>query len=322
MSELNVNEVNVLNEFGGEMVDPEFYESHKDDDPDEPLVESPKEVVEDIFEEYDIVEYIKEVHTRACDASTKLKIGMKASNMSLNGGFESGRCYVYLGLPGEGKSSTLLNLALQIKKNNPEVKTKDPTKKPVVVFLTMENTLNETVERIFNMVVSDEEISSFQDYTQVLNLLKTNGITVSDNNPVGLEFRYVPSVDTDYLYTLYDELMADGKECICMIQDRIKCRDLKLINGDMRIDAVIDEFKEFANTKKIPVITASQMNSYVAKIIDESRRTNKADLVSNIGESNLITENADVAFILLPYQKKGREVIYALVHQEGEEPKE
>ena len=107
-----------------------------------------------------------------------------------------------------------------------------------------------------------------------------------------------------------------------MIQDRIKCRDFKLINGDMRIGAVIDEFKEFANTKKIPVITASQMNSYVAKIIDESRRTNKADLVSNIGESNLITENADVAFILLPYQKKVREVRYALVHQEGEEPKE
>ena len=294
MSELNVNEVkDVLNEFSGEMVDPEFYESHKDDDTDEPLVESPKEVVEDIFEEYDIVEYIKEVHTRACDASTKLKIGMKASNMSLNGGFESSRCYVYLGLPGEGKSSTLLNLALQIKKNNPEVKTKDPTKKPVVVFLTTENTLNETVERIFNMV-------------------ETNGITVSDNNPVGLEFRYVPSntVDTDYLYTLYDELMAEGKECICMIQDyikRIKCRDFKLINGDMRIGlgAVIDEFKEFANTKKIPVITASQMNRDAAKIIDENRRTNKADLVrmigrSNIGESTLITENADAAFILVP----------------------
>ena len=181
----------------------------------------------------------------------------------------------------------------------------------------MENTLNETVERIFNMVVSDEEISSFQDYTQVLNLLKTNGITVSDNNPVGLEFRYVPSntVDTDYLYTLYDELMAEGKECICMIQDyikRIKCRDFKLINGDMRIGlgAVIDEFKEFANTKKIPVITASQMNRDAAKIIDENRRTNKADLVrmigrSNIGESTLITENADAAFILVP--EEGRD---------------
>ena len=271
------------------------------------------------LEEESFEDTIKEVYTRACDASTKLKTGMKAFNMSLNGGFESSRCYVYLGLPGEGKSSTLLNLALQIKKNNPEVKTKDPTKKPVVVFLTMENTLNETVERIFNMVVSDEEISSFQDYTQVLNLLKTNGITVSDNNPVGLEFRYVPSntVDTDYLYTLYDELMAEGKECICMIQDyikRIKCRDFKLINGDMRIGlgAVIDEFKEFANTKKIPVITASQMNRDAAKIIDENRRTNKADLVrmigrSNIGESTLITENADAAFILVP--EEGRDGI-------------
>ena len=43
----------ITNEFlEVEMVDPEFYEAHKDDDPDSPLVESP--------EENDNVEYIKE----------------------------------------------------------------------------------------------------------------------------------------------------------------------------------------------------------------------------------------------------------------------
>ena len=36
-----------------EMVDPEFYEAHKYDDPDESLVEAPEEVVENIFEEYE-----------------------------------------------------------------------------------------------------------------------------------------------------------------------------------------------------------------------------------------------------------------------------
>lgn len=79
------------------------------------------------------------------------------------------------------------------------------------------------------------------------------------------------------------------------------------MNGDMRValGAVVDEFKEFAIAKHIPVITASQMNRDAAKIIDEGRYKNESDLVrkigrSNIGESTLITENADSAFIIVP----------------------
>ena len=56
------------------------------------------------------------MYNRAIDGSTKLKTGIQAINRSLNGGFENDRCYIYLGLPGEGKSSTLLNLTLQIKR--------------------------------------------------------------------------------------------------------------------------------------------------------------------------------------------------------------
>ena len=61
---------------------------------------------------------VAHMYNRAIDGSTKLKTGIQAINRSLNGGFENDRCYIYLGLPGEGKSSTLLNLTLQIKGNN------------------------------------------------------------------------------------------------------------------------------------------------------------------------------------------------------------
>lgn len=255
---------------------------------------------------------IEHVFNRNIAESTKLKCGMESFNKSLNGGYENDRCYIYLGLPGEGKSSTLLNLALQIKMYNKEVKTKDPTKKPCLLFLTMENTLDETIERMFSILVSDENMGNFESSKEVYRLLRQNGLAVTDESPINIVFKYVPSnsVTTDYLYTLYDELLAEGQEVICLIQDyikRIKCRDHKIFNGDMRLGlgAVVDEFKEFAIAKHIPVITASQMNRDAAKIIDEGRHKNEAELVrkigrSNIGESSLITENADSAFIIVP----------------------
>lgn len=255
---------------------------------------------------------VAHMYNRAIDGSTKLKTGIQAINRSLNGGFENDRCYIYLGLPGEGKSSTLLNLTLQIKGNNKDIVTKDPTKRPTILFLTMENTLNETLERVFSILVSDDDISEFGGHKEIMQLLRQNGLGVSNDSPIDIEFRYVPSnsVDTDYLYTIYDEMSANGQEVICLVQDyikRIRPRDFKLMGGDMRIalGAVVDEFKEFAVAKHIPVITASQLNRDAAKIIDEGRKSSEADLVrkvgrANIGESTLITENADSAFILVP----------------------
>lgn len=255
---------------------------------------------------------VAHMYNRSISGSNKLKSGIQAINRSLNGGFENDRCYIYLGLPGEGKSSTLLNLTLQLKANNKDIKTKDPTKRPTILFLTMENTLNETLERVFGILVSDEDISEFGDHMEILKLLKQNGLAVTNDSPIDIEFRFLPSnsVDTDYLYTLYDELNANGQEVICLVQDyikRIRPRDFKLMGGDMRIalGAVVDEFKEFAIAKHIPVITASQLNRDAAKIIDDGRNKNDADLVrkvgrSNIGESTLITENADSAFIIVP----------------------
>lgn len=254
---------------------------------------------------------ISHIYNRNISGSTKLKCGMQAFNNSLAGGFENDRCYIYLALPGEGKSSTLLNLALQIKKYNPDVETKDPTKRPCILFLTMENTLDETLERMFSILVSDKGIGTYESSDEIMKLLIENGLTVNSENPIDLVVKYIPSntVDTDYLYTLYDELLDDGKEIVCVIQDyikRIKCRD-RDARKEMRLmlGAVVDEFKEFAIAKHVPVITASQMNRDAARIIDEGRYKNEAELVrkvgrSNTGESAMIIENADSAFILVP----------------------
>lgn len=259
---------------------------------------------------------IDDVYERNCNPSTKLKTGMTAFNRSLAGGFENGRVYVYLGLPGEGKSTTLLNIGLQIKQNNTQYTTKDKTKRPCVLFLTMENSLDETIERIFNILISEDNMSSYGSSDEVKKILMQNGLAITDESPIDFVIQYVPAntVNTDYLYTMYDQLLDQGKECICVIQDyikRIRSRDFKLLKGDMRLGlgAVIDEFKEFAIDKQIPVITASQMNREATSKVDDGRKNRTVDLVrnlgrNNIGESLLILENADAAFIITPETTK------------------
>lgn len=251
------------------------------------------------------------VYDRLHNPSTKLKTGMQAFNNIISGGFENGRIYLLFGLPGEGKSMTMLNLALQLKKFNRNYKPKDPAKRPCIVYLTMENSLEETIERAHGILVA-------KDFDRKLSLeeltaqFKNNGFAVTDDDPIDIVIKYIPAntVDTDYVYALYDELADSNKEVICMVQDyikRIKCRDFEVLGKDpyMALGSVVDEFKQFAIDKDIPVITASQLNREAAKAIDEGRKISRNNLVecvgrNNIGESIKILENIDSGIIIIP----------------------
>lgn len=281
---------------------------------------SSETVTESIFSLRDNVfsERIRKIHEELNDPYNKIKSGMQGFNQMINGGFQAGRVYCILGLPGEGKSLLLLNLAYQIKKHNKTYTLKDPTKTPCVVFLTMENSEAETIDRLFVMSanVSLEEDSRLEDIT---NRAKNVGeLYLSKDNPIDIVVKFVPanSVTTDYLYTLHDELEDNGYEPICLIQDYLKC--IKSSDSSYRTDlrlelgAVTKEFKTFALTKSIPVITASQFNRDGISSVDAGRRTNRIDTVSlldrsNIGESMLILENVDATIFIVPeWDENGR----------------
>lgn len=65
----------------------------------------------------------------------RLQFGSIALNTITGGGVYNGRTYLLLGLPGEGKSSTLLDMALQIKKYNKNYICRDKTKNHVLFYL-------------------------------------------------------------------------------------------------------------------------------------------------------------------------------------------
>lgn len=256
------------------------------------------------------VSTMRETYQQLSSPSNRLRFGTQALNALTGGGVESERVYTLLGLPGEGKSTTLIDMAIQIKRYNKDYVCKDPTKKPCVVLLVMENGIKETVQRIFSMCVGTDMLNYSED--EAVEILKTQGnLQVSSEDPIDLIVKYKPnlSVDSGYLYTMVEDLEDEGYETICVIQDYLKrIRSVDgTFGGDLRLQlgAIINEFKIFATLKSIPVITASQLNRDATSHIDEARTKNKADLVrllgrSNVGESNLILENSDWIALIAP----------------------
>jgi replicative DNA helicase len=264
---------------------------------------------------------MRETYRKLASPSNRLVFGVQALNALTGGGVESGRVYTLLGLPGEGKSTTLLDMAIQLKRYNANYVCKDPTKKPCVVLLTMENSVKEDVQRLFSMCNDGNDMLNYTE-DEALNVLKTTGrLKVDSTDPVNIFIIFQPNLskDTSYLYEMVEDLEDEGYETICVLQDYLKrIRSVDgMFGGDLRLQlgSIVNEFKVFATLKDIPVITASQLNRDATKHIDEARQVNKADLVrllgrSNVGESNLILENSDwIALIAPEYDRDGNKLL-------------
>lgn len=264
-------------------------------------------------------ECITEVYNKITSPSNKLITGFTGINELLGGGFESKRVYAFFGLPSEGKSITLLDMALQIKKYNPGYICKDPTKKPCVIYFTLENSLEESVVRLCEMVGIQGTMADYS-VEELIYKLRTEGeLYVNSASPINLIMVYKPgmSVDTSYLYTMTEEYEDRGFEVMAVVIDYIKRIRSTLDNSDTRVwlGNVINEFKVFASTKDLVVVTASQLNRDATSHIDEARKATKNDLVrmlgrSQIGESMLILENLDGAFLIAPeYDSNGNKYL-------------
>lgn len=239
-----------------------------------------------------------------------LKTGMQALNEMFNGGLQATRLYLLLGLTGGFKSGTLLNLAYQIKMNNKNYKTKEPGKLPTILFVTHENTVEETIDRLFSLCCAKDVDDRLKNYSpkDAIKLLKNTGflkITKENNIDLLIIYKASNTIDTGDLDSMIDELEEAGREIICLIHDYIK--KIKPVNYSKEtkdsLANAIDELKAIAIARKIPVITASQLNREASKSIDAEMECNKTDLArflgsSNVGESWKMIENADVVLIV------------------------
>lgn len=260
------------------------------------------------------------------DAVTKLKdkdkmfiTGIKRWNTILGPAYLSKRLYTYLALPGGGKSQVLLKSALDIKRYNGHVKAKDPNKNPAVLVITMENDIDETVERIFNMCGNADDIRNFTP-KQVAKILKRDGqLTLTEENNIDIIIKYYPnrSIDTNDLYGIIKDLDDDGSEVIALVLDYLKrIRPAEKADTEKEeLKNITNELKTLAKIQDIPVITAQQLNRNAASVVDAALQANKEDIAKLIGRDGIagaweIIENSDFVCVIHQEEKKDTGDLY------------
>lgn len=228
------------------------------------------------------------------DALQKLKdrnrifvTGIQRWNTILSPGYLSKRLYVYLAFPGKGKSTILLKSALDIRKYNKDIQTKDPDKRPAVLFLTLENDIAETVERIYNMTVDSDDIRNYSA-KQVKKKLKKDGhleLTKDDNIDIIIKEYRNRELDTNDLYGIINDLADEGIEVITLIVDYMKrIRPAERANDEKtELKNISNELKELAKFFDIPVITAQQLNRSGATVVDAAVQAKKEDVTRLVG---------------------------------------
>ena len=255
----------------------------------------------------DSSDMIRQVHNHFNKSSNIINTGIQCHNRQLNGGYQAGRVYLYLAISGGGKSMMLLNTVKWFLKHNTHIKSENPALKPVALYITQENDMNETVERMFNLCVPSDKRDNREfkdiDPSEIEKLWKQYGYTGEDQDIV-LRYRPNKSIDTADVDGMITELAEEGKEVKLLIHDYIKRVNPVNYANDIRLDLgeVINEFSVIAKQRKIPVITASQLNrEALRKIVESSKKSaNVAEKISgaDVGESALIIENCDYAFII------------------------
>ena len=208
--------------------------------------------------------YLGKIIEKEKNPSTRIKTGSQYLNAMLSGGYEKGRLYVALGVAKGWKSGFLLSTAIWAKKYN-TLTPHNPLLKPVIVYLSMENTNDETLIRLWNNQFGDNNPITNYDETTAARMLETAGI-FTPNDPKSPEilmwYRPNRSISTVDLNIMLEDLKKDGRECCLLVLDYLKRIRPSEPNKDLRLELanITNELKTIAMEQDIPVVSAMQLN--------------------------------------------------------------
>lgn len=236
---------------------------------------------------------IKDIVANLKNPKKMLRTGIQKLNEILSPAFIGGRTYIFMGTPGGFKSGLLLKVTRDIKKYNKGITGSKPGKRPTVLLLTMENSVEETVERLFNMVASDEDIRNFTP-NQVVKIVRESGeFSITDVDDIDIVIKYSANrtITTDDIYTIIDDMSDSGSEVIALVFDYIKrIRPAERGKDEKEeLKNITNELKSLAQHYDIPVITAHQLNRDAASTVDAAMQANKADLARHLSRAQVGT---------------------------------
>jgi replicative DNA helicase len=310
-------------------------------------LKSAKESIEDSKQDVSLssdqfVNVLSDMIEEDRNPSAKVLAGIRAINDAFNGGFEKGRVYLALGLAGGWKSGFLLNAALWAIKYN-KFKTRNPKLRPVVVYLTMENSRNETIKRVWSHAFgNDNEMMNYEPAVAARMLAEQKLFRPNqpDMPELVIWHRSTKTINTADMSQMLDDLEKEGKECVFLVQDYIKRIRSTVNHKELRFELsyISDEFASIAKEREIPILTAMQLNRNAFREY-ESSNTMEGQIAavdrmgaSNVGESIDLIQNVDYAFILGRTQHaqsneqgeieySDRYLVFKLIKARGKQPK-
>ena len=259
----------------------------------------------------DAASLIDRIVKKAKRPASILQTGIRQLNSILSPGFQSGRMYCFLGGSGKFKSGTLLNIAEQIRRFNPQIPAYENGLRKCILFITLENSIEETVERIYDMYCETNGNMRDDNTQTVIDALRNNGdYNFTSSSGIDIYMRYAGNleINTAEIHVYIKELNEKGYMPICVILDYIKRIDsVHNSNGDerVRMSFVAKELKTIAQYYEIPMITAMQLNREGNSIIDAAMRESKQDVARFVGSSSIgnawdIIEDSDWVCLINP----------------------
>lgn len=264
-----------------------------------------------IFDEPKIKDKIKDVLKRLSSTSLIIITGIQMFNEMLSPGFRPEKLYMLLGLPGGFKSAMLLKISLDcVKYNCKSYAPKDPDCKPAVLYLTMENTKDESFARAYNMLCRADDIEN-HSVDEIFSDMTKAGVI--NNKDMTLILKYKPnmSINTRDVRNMIDDYKTKGYE-ICLI-----CLDyIGRIHSEKRAQNEKEELKNVTNELKaiavdyfIPVVSAHQGNRVGLSVANAAKRDGKSDIGKLLdseftGSAIEVLQNADMQLFLYLERRK------------------
>lgn len=225
------------------------------------------------------------IYDKITDPSNTFVVGLKELNRFLNGGYQRGRMYMYYAPTNSFKSGILLYNALWIMQFNPNIKPKFPNKKLAILLINMENSVDETMDRIHGIYTGGQVDP--RSITKEEYLKQWDDIFASLDTNFRLYIRYKSPGSTSVdIQTMVDELEEDENcEIAAVIIDHLGNMGKLDKNVDDRRGLINTtyELSDWAKRSDRLLISAMHTNSGFDDTLAEAIQNGKANLVRMMG---------------------------------------
>ena len=258
--------------------------------------------------------------------------GERGLNSLLSPGLVSGSLYVYQGLPGNYKSGQLLDGFVSACKYNQHITQAFGDKRPVAMYITMENSLEQTISRLWAILFPTADLSMFtiqEARDMIRKELESTGWR-------GVIYYYgYRSKSTADIANLIRMHNTDTTHTAVLFFDYIKrIRPARtdpsaVVSEKTELNAILNEFKAMAIEFKIPVATGHQLNRMAQAQIDGLQnggfggKSVEALKRSNTGSAFEVVEVADcIIGVNIESDGESKYIVWKAMKQRDKDNKE